>query len=292
MRKTNFLSSLGTKLALAAIVLTSSLFTSCEKEDFSATFEPGDAQISLTVNVYDVYDGLVNVEPTVEGLSYTKDGEKFVFTQDTFKGTEVITISATYKEGTGYTEVTLPALKAGGKAEISVSVMISEGRDIKIEQVGEPTIELYKTLFLEEDARHDYNGELWLENASEYILTSEISYPLVSEQTASTTVQGNETVNSFVEALQYNRTTENHGVLTVKASAWSFYRVWVEVYQSITTYKVTRNGEELGTITVNSKFSTSVQYDEIPHPSHAGNYTHGHGHGATSNAGGGIIYGE
>ncbi len=292
MRKTNFLSSLGTKLALAAIVLVSSMFTSCEKEDFSATFEPGNAEVYLTVNVYDVYDGLVDVEPTIEGLASTKNGNKFVFTQETFKGTEKITITAEYKNGTGYTEVTLPALKAGGKAELSVSVMISEGRDIKIEQVGEPSISLYKTLFLEEDARHDYNGQLWLENASEYILTSEISYPLVSEQTATTTIQGNETVNSFVEALKYDRTAENHGVLTVKASAWSFYRIWVEVYQSITNYRVTRNGEELGTITVNCKYSTSVQYDEIPHPDHAGNYTHGHGHGATSNAGGGIIYGE
>ena len=51
MRKTNFLSSLGTKLALAAIVLVSSMFTSCEKEDFSATFEPGDAIVTLNVKV-------------------------------------------------------------------------------------------------------------------------------------------------------------------------------------------------------------------------------------------------
>lgn len=284
MRKTNFLSSLGTKLALAAIVLVSSMFTSCEKEDFSATFEPGNAIVTLNVKVTDMNDGDVTNEATITVTgALTKIGETPF--PDGFKGGEV-NINAAYKGGEENTTITLPELKAGGKANYNVSIIISRG-DIKIEKVSTED-DVIKSELL--DHTHtSADGKTWWENASEYILLSSINYTLYNEQTATTDVN-NDVVTTFINALTFNNTEETS--LEIKASAWSLYRAWMTVHTSTTVYKVTRGTEELGTITVDAKYGTTAQYEETAHPNHAGDYHNGHGHGSTSNAGGGIVIPE
>ena len=284
MRKTNFLSSLGTKLALAAIVLVSSMFTSCEKEDFDATFEPGDAIVTLNVKVTDMNDGDVTNEATITVTgALTKIGETPF--PDGFKGGEV-NINAAYKGGEENTTITLPELKAGGKANYNVSIIISRG-DIKIEKVSTED-DVIKSELL--DYTHtSADGKTWWENASEYILLSSINYTLYNEQTATTDVN-NDVVTTFINALTFNNTEETS--LEIKASAWSLYRAWMTVHTSTTVYKVTRGTEELGTITVDAKYGTAAQYEETAHPNHAGDYHNGHGHGSTSNAGGGIVIPE
>lgn len=284
MRKTNFLSSLGTKLALAAIVLVSSMFTSCEKEDFSATFEPGNAIVTLNVKVTDMNDGDITNEATITVTgALTKIGETPF--PDGFKGGEV-NINAAYKGGEESTSITLPALKAGGKADYSISIIISRG-DIVIEEISKEENEIESELLAPTHTSAD--GKTWWENASEYILLSSINYTLYNEQAATTDIN-NAIVTTFVNSLTFNNTKETS--LEIKASAWSLYRAWMTAYTSTTIYKVTRGTEELGTITVKAKYGTSAQYEETAHPNHAGNYHNGHGHGSTSNAGGGIVIPE
>ena len=65
MKKTNFLKS------LAAVVLAGCMFTSCEKEDLSATFQAGPAEVKLTVTVEDALtEASVQLGTTSDKIEY------------------------------------------------------------------------------------------------------------------------------------------------------------------------------------------------------------------------------
>ena len=55
MKKKIFLSGVNAKLALAAVALTSVMFTSCEKEEFNvAPVELDPASATVAITVYDL----------------------------------------------------------------------------------------------------------------------------------------------------------------------------------------------------------------------------------------------
>ena len=60
MKKKIFLSGVNAKLALAAVALTSVMFTSCEKEEFNvAPVELDPASATVAITVYDLSDGSI-----------------------------------------------------------------------------------------------------------------------------------------------------------------------------------------------------------------------------------------
>ena len=72
MKKKSFLSGVNAKLALAAVALTSVMFTSCEKEEFNvAPVELDPASATIAVTVYDLGDRSI----ITEGLNITGDTE-------------------------------------------------------------------------------------------------------------------------------------------------------------------------------------------------------------------------
>ncbi len=55
MKKKSFLSGIGAKLALAAVALTTVVFTSCEKEEFNVEpIELSPASATIVATVYDL----------------------------------------------------------------------------------------------------------------------------------------------------------------------------------------------------------------------------------------------
>ena len=63
MKKKIFLSGVNAKLALAAVALTSVMFTSCEKEEFNvAPVELDPASATVAITVYDLSDGSSNYQ--------------------------------------------------------------------------------------------------------------------------------------------------------------------------------------------------------------------------------------
>ncbi len=70
MKKKIFLSGVNAKLALAAVALTSVMFTSCEKEEFNvAPVELDPASATVAITVYDLSDGSI-----INGASITENG--------------------------------------------------------------------------------------------------------------------------------------------------------------------------------------------------------------------------
>ena len=75
MKKKIFLSGVNAKLALAAVALTSVMFTSCEKEEFNvAPVELDPASATVAITVYDLSDGSI-----INGASITENGADHEF---------------------------------------------------------------------------------------------------------------------------------------------------------------------------------------------------------------------
>lgn len=279
MKRIKFLNGIGTIYAFAVIALTGFLFTSCEKEDLKATFEPGPAEITFNVTVVDAMDGNVTSAATITGA------DKISKNANIPAGT--VTITAVYKGNPGTQIVTYEPLTIGGKRTINVTVMISSGYTIT---AGDPTVDT--TIYTLGDATHSHNGENWALNDKDYILVRDITYKVFNKQVATTTDLSKVDLSTFINALNYGDKSTT-GVLNLKVSAWAYYRAWTTKLTTTTKYTVTRKGnnEVLGTVVVVSDSSTSAEYQEAAFNSHY-EYGHGHGHGTGGNAGGGIVYAD
>ena len=76
MKKKSFLSGIGAKLALAAVALTTVVFTSCEKEEFNVEpVELSPASATIVATVYDLTTGEVLApQAIVETITAGTDG--------------------------------------------------------------------------------------------------------------------------------------------------------------------------------------------------------------------------
>lgn len=280
MKKTNFLKG------LAAVVL-GCMFTSCEKEELSATFQPGPAEVTLNVTVVDAIDGDVTNKATIT-VSGALNGLTQEF-ENGFTGGDV-TVTATYKEVSGSESMKLPAIKAGGEGTFAITVVISRG-DIKIVKTSEIEKDAVESVLAK--PTHTHNNLDWWENASDYILKTKVNYTMYDEQKC---IEGQdvEGASEFIASMVYSNNQEK--ILDMEVSAWALYRAWYTVYGKVTTYTVSRGNVTLGNVVFDYTYGTVAQYDEKAHPSHAGHYHyghgHGHGHGDNSNAGGGIVLPE
>jgi hypothetical protein len=115
MKKKNFLSGIGAKLALAVVALTTVVFTSCEKEEFNVEpVELPNASATLAITVYSLEDGSV-LQNSTETIAAGADGTIAAQTK---------TIAAPsidgYLKGADAT-VTIPQLAKGQFAMIPVN---------------------------------------------------------------------------------------------------------------------------------------------------------------------------
>lgn len=76
MKKKSFLSGIGAKLALAAVALTTVVFTSCEKEEFNVEpVELPNASATVVVTVYDLATGnIISDLSKTETITAASDG--------------------------------------------------------------------------------------------------------------------------------------------------------------------------------------------------------------------------
>lgn len=303
MKKTNFLKG------LAAVVL-GCMFTSCEKEDLSATFQAGPAEVKLTVTVEDALTGT----PVTDKATITVSNSEFIVNGTAQFATGVkeqtITVTATLGDATATADVAINATKVGGKANYNVKMIVADGLKFTTTTLGTSEETAYaKFENLGHDATHTHDGITgWFTNATEYFQPYTVTYEVVeseyknfSELSINKFENDLDEVNTAaIEAAYENlvntKATKETATFESKASAWSYFNVFVTV--TTTNYKwsaTTKNSEEVvASFTYDGISSTEAESVEIAHPSHAGHYQHGHGHGHgnNTNAGGGISIAE
>ena len=122
MKKNKFLSGLSAKLALAIVALTTTMFTSCEKENIGIEVTPVNAKFIITPVVIDATTG-TDVTQSAE-ISFSKGNGTYEGTPEL--ASESININAKYEGMTGSASVTIPALKAGQFGAKEVTIILSE----------------------------------------------------------------------------------------------------------------------------------------------------------------------
>lgn len=308
MKKTFFLSSWGAKLAFAAVMLTSPLLTSCEQEDLDATFQASPAKVTLAVDVFDALTGsnVTNQAAiTVSNSSFIANG-----TTEFANGVtaQTITVTANVGEGIASSEVLINATKVGGVADYYVKLVVADGLEV-IQTKGTTTEETKYATFtdLSHDANHSHEGITgWYVNATDYFQPFEVTYVAVNGYDNFSAIKEeaiyanlDDVHTTGIKAIYTelkNSTKKENKTYTGKASAWSYFNVYVTVSTSADTWTVqTINSNEVAASwTADNKGCTEAEYIEIAHPNHAGHYIHGHGHGNgnNGNAGGGIVIAE
>lgn len=315
MKKTNFLSSLGAKLALAAVVLTSTMFTSCSKEDFSATFKPSPAEVTINVQVIDALSQLDKTsEATINVPNFNEVGNgKFTASYPTGVTAQTIAITATLgTNGSASYELPINATKAGGKATYNVKMVVADG--LVIETIAGESISetIYAGEFNHEYVGHDavytHEGTTgWFTNATDYYLPFSFDYDViknkyseVSDVTYEAWAESNlddaqkTAIKAAHDAVKSATAEVEKATLKGKISAWSYFNM----YATYTTTDYTCTAKTINSEDVAATFSykghnsTKAEYTEIAHPEYSHKYIHGHGHGGASNAGGGIVLPE
>ena len=118
MKKKSFLSGIGAKLALAAVALTTVVFTSCEKEEFNVEpVELPNASATVVVTVYDLATGnIISDLSKTETITAASDGT-IAATTKTYEAS---------KEGyfSGSVTVSIPALAKGQYAYIPANIYL------------------------------------------------------------------------------------------------------------------------------------------------------------------------
>lgn len=302
MKKTNFLKS------VAALVL-GCMFTSCEKEDLSATFQAKPAEVTLNV---EVRDALTDKDVTKEATITVSNSDFIANGTAPFEtGVEAQTITVTAKLGESKeskAEVVINETKVGGKATYNVKLIVADGLKFATTPLGTSEATAYaKFENLSHDANYTHKGiKGWFTNATDYFQPYTVKYEVVESayknfsELAKTAVYNKldevyaAAIQSAYENLVNTKATSKIATLERKASAWSYFNVYVTV--TTTNYKCTvttvNSKEELASFTYDAISSTEAEIAEIPHPSHASHYIHGHGHGNNANAGGGISIAE
>ena len=304
MKKTNFLKG------LAAIVM-GCMFTSCEKENLSATFWAGPAEVTLEVEVFDALSGSDVTDQaniSVSSTSFVANGT----TQFNYgiKEAQTITVTATVGEGTATSDVVINPIRTSGKAKYYVKLVVADGLKFTTTTVGSTEKESFaKFQGLSHDANHASDGITgWYSNATDYFQPYTVKYEIVkaSYSNFSELEEGafysnldelhTAAIKAAYENLVNTKATTETATYESKASAWSYFNVFVTVTTS--NYKWTaetiNSAEVAASCTYEGVSSTKAESIEIAHPNHAGHYEngHGHGHGNNTNAGGGISIAE
>lgn len=298
MKKNNFLSGMGAKLALAVVALTTVTFTSCEKEDMDIVVKMNPAKVTLNTEV--IYFNEQGVPATVNA-DVTYDGT----TNNVIMGTEAepainktVEVVATYQTKTASKSVKVEAsANTTTTQNVTIFIVADESELAILEEAGEEITEIkWSTPANGHGINH--NGAIWNENPHEYFVTIEATYPTFDSQTVTDEhlMEGADKVTAakldkIIEGLNWNKNGEAKASYT--ASAYSIFAAKLIKTTTQMTYTIvyTATNEEVAIVKADKVTSSKIEFEEDAHPSHAHDWSHGHGHGHgdASNAGGGII---
>ena len=308
MKKTNFLKS------IAAFVLAGCMFTSCEKEDLNATFQPSPASVTLNVTVI---DGLTEETITdkaniqVSGANFVAQTNPGVYKLTAATGSinlTPITITAELGDAKATVNMNIGAINAGGEANYDATLILAAGLEFNGVERDAVEQSYYATFDnLKHDANHSHAGwNSWYVNKSDYFqpwtITYEVAHNILK---AENFVEGEifnmlndsnkATIMNIYNAWNNVQIGEKETItMKGKASAWSYFNVKVTRITKTTDWTVTDNATDkvAATYEVTAISGTKAEFIEFAAPGHEGHYQHGHGHGDNSNAGGGISIAE
>lgn len=286
MKKKSFLSGIGAKLALAAVALTTMVFTGCEKEEFNVEpIEVAPASATIFATVYDQTTG-ENLGTTTQTIAAGQDGtiaEQTVTVACPFSNAEYLPVAPI--------EVKVPNVAKGQMILIPVTFyaqkIASAAKDITVSK--------------DEETVAPGNNKT-LATSEEYVgtgLPQDVEY----EALVGTKVTNKTEVFAYIETLvNASRAMSNNDVISVLKALVNTYdnQTTQTIKDKVTMTKgvtfvlkpvtATRNYTMSINATVDGTNFTipNVQVNEaMTTTANPTVLDHGHGHGSNSNAGGG-----
>lgn len=292
MKKKNFLSGISAKLALAAVALTTVVFTSCEKEEFNVEpVELSPASATIVATVYDLTTGEVIVPQTIiETVAAGTDGTIAATTKTVtcpaFSSADYLPVGAI--------TVAIPALNRGQFALIPVNFYaqktVSAAKNVTVSE--DPTTvetEEVKNVSSKPYGPFDRDTEMEIEYAAK----------------VGSEVVNIDAINSYIETLVNSRALSNEDVIKVLKAVVATYNTGIKtemqkakkvikaqttvtfnpvttIIESVVTIVATVDGVEYTIPNVQLKKAGATVVSETSE-SHAGHDAHGN----SSNAGGG-----
>ena len=279
MKKKSFLSGIGAKLALAAVALTTVVFTSCEKEEFNVEpVELSPASATIVATVYDLTTGEVLApQAIVETITAGTDGTIAATTKEiscpSFSNAEYLPVEAI--------TVAIPKLAKGQFALIPVNFyaqkIVSAAKNVTVSEV--PTYGPY-------DVDKNIDIEYAAKVGSEVVNINAINSYI--ETLVNSRAMSNENVIKVLKAVvgTYNtgiKTEMQKETRTIKAQTTVTFSPVTTIIESVVTVTATVDGVEYTIPNVQLRKAGATVVSESSE-SHAG---HDHGHGDNSNSGGG-----
>ena len=243
---------------------------------------------------------------TASGNTYTISGKK---ENDGKIVKQTVTVIAHVGEQMDSAKVDIPDLEVNTKATYYVKFCMI---DNEIEEITTYSVKKGEsdskntTYYLTGDKEYSHNGiEQWLSNYSEYKLHATVTYKTYTglEVIDKEVKEESDFVTSLIEGFEsVGGIKEVDAAMQFDVSAWSIYAAWATVTTNVVPYtvtkKVTRDGEDVeenvvATFSLKTK-SVVAEHAEAAHPDHSHGYVmgHGHDHGNSGNAGGGIVYAD
>lgn len=292
MKKKSFLSGIGAKLALAAVALTTVVFTSCEKEEFNVEpVELSPASATIVATVYDLTTGEVLApQAIVETITAGTDGTIAATTKEiscpSFSNAEYLPVEAI--------TVAIPKLAKGQFALIPVNFyaqkIVSAAKNVTVSEdpTTIETTEVKNTpvTYGPYDVDKNIDIEYAAEVGSKVVNINTINSYI--ETLVNSKAMSNENVIKVLKAVvgTYNtgiKTEMQKETRTIKAQTTVTFSPVTTIIESVVTVTATVDGVEYTIPNVQLRKAGATVVSESSE-SHAG---HDHGHGDNSNSGGG-----
>ncbi len=286
MKKKSFLSGIGAKLALAAVALTTMVFTSCEKEEFNVEpIELSPASATIFATVYDQTTG-ENLGSTTQTISAGEDGTI---------AAQSLTVSCPFSSAdylaVAPIEVSVPKVAKGQMIVIPVTFYAQ-----KITSAA-------KDITISKDEESVKPGNDKTNNTSKEYVGTGLPQDVEYEALVGTKITNLTEINAYIETLvNSSRAMSNNDVIAVlKALVKTYDNQSVQTIKDKVTMPkgvtfvmkpvtATRNYTMSINATVDGVSYTipNVQVNEaMTTNANPTALDHGHGHGNSGNAGGG-----
>lgn len=284
-----------------SVIALAGALVACQPEKLETAFEVSNAVVTINVSTVDLTTGqpATGVVLTAEP-GEIKDGKVVITGTPTVKEGDV-KITATYRGKSYEQTVHVNGLLAGGEASYSIVMVVGAPVGDYEYRYSATNVEENVEVKYFEKAEHSHADKMWAKNISEFLLKGTVDYTVYSGSKTTSVSASDPDFKSIVDAygnafdMGIDETSE---VLDITVSAYCWYTAWQTRTTTVTDYTVyaKKAGEEefaIGTLVVESAFSTAAEYTEIADPEGHGHYHYGHGiHGNTDNAGGGIVFAE
>lgn len=277
MKKSKFLSGLSAKLTLAAVALTTAMFTSCSNENIEFDVTPVNAEFVITPVVV---AGNVDVTASATISPALNSKGQIVITGTPNITPQTVTITASYNGMSDTKTVNVPTIQAGGFQTEIVKIFLSYTEDGIVATKDESTAVVTEVENLTESKT--------FENPTAYDKEESFSYiDIEGSKVLSSDYNGNdEAVLALINKFKIDY-SEKTRVQAITVPAYSMVTPEVKTVKTVSTYTistVTRaSGLVIATFVVED-YTTTVKGEAI---SIGHGHDHDHGHG-TGNAGGGI----